>query len=44
VPRELSGGPVYASVEFDSGPLAGLLRAETTFEVVPPKSSVDGRQ
>jgi hypothetical protein len=37
VPRQQPVGPIYASVKFDSGPLAGLLRAETMFEVLPPK-------
>jgi hypothetical protein len=33
VPREQPQGTIYASVEFDSGPLAGLLRAEEKYEV-----------
>jgi hypothetical protein len=37
VPREQPVGQIYASVEFDSGPLAGPLRAETSFDVLPPK-------
>ncbi|HEV3340382.1 MAG TPA: hypothetical protein VG125_08490 [Pirellulales bacterium] len=42
MPREQPAGPIYASVQFDSGPLAGLLRAETTFEVLP-KGAADGK-
>jgi hypothetical protein len=34
VPGELPDGLIYITVEFDSGPLAGLLRAETTLEVL----------
>jgi hypothetical protein len=33
VPRTQPPGPLYLSVELDSGPLAGLLRAQTAIEV-----------
>jgi hypothetical protein len=37
VPLALSPGPLTLSVAFDSGPLAGRLRADSTVVVVRPQ-------
>ncbi|HEX7448843.1 MAG TPA: hypothetical protein VF306_14920 [Pirellulales bacterium] len=39
VPNDRAAGRIYARVEFDSGPLAGRLASETTFEVEPAKET-----
>ncbi|HEX5444613.1 MAG TPA: hypothetical protein VFW87_12315 [Pirellulales bacterium] len=42
VPDDQLAGPIEARVEFDSGPLAGRLWAETTFHVQPATNLAGG--
>jgi hypothetical protein len=37
VPQSQPAGPLVLDVDFDTGPLAGLLHASTSVNVVEPK-------